>query len=453
MRVTLIYPSVGRKENTPYVRAWLMQPLSMALLASLMPPWVELRFYDDRLDEIPFDDPTDLVVISIETFTALRAYKIARQFRARCVPVVMGGYHATLLPDEVQREADAVVIGDAEPVWDQVLDDARNHRLQPLYDGLSRRVLSGLKPRRELFAGKPYQNITLVEFARGCNFKCDFCSITAFHGASQNHRPPREVAEEMVATGSRRFFIVDDNIVSQPSHARALCRELIPLKVRWVGQASIHISQDGELLDLMVESGCLGVLIGMESLDPANLRDMGKGWNLGGGGYEESLRRFREHGLAVYGTFVLGYDYDTRELIQRSVDFAREHQLFLAAFNHLVPFPGTPLYQRLEHEGRLLKPRWWLDPDSRVGDVSFRPKQLGPDELEELCLDARKQFYSWGSMGQRFWDRKANLRNPLMAGVYMGLNLQAHFDIDRRQGLRLGSGLSEWKAVDEPVSI
>src|SRR5450759_506852 len=134
MRVTLVYPSVGRKENTPYVRAWQMQPLSMALLASLMPPWVELRFYDDRLDEIPFDDPTDLVVISIETFTALRAYKIARQFRARCVPVVMGGYHATLLPDEVQREADAVVIGDAEPVWDQVLDDARNHRLQPLYD-------------------------------------------------------------------------------------------------------------------------------------------------------------------------------------------------------------------------------------------------------------------------------------------------------------------------------
>jgi radical SAM superfamily enzyme YgiQ (UPF0313 family) len=125
MRVTLIYPSVGRKENTPYVRAWQMQPLSMALLASLMPGWVELRFYDDRMEEIPFDEPTDLVAISVETFTALRAYKIARQFRERGVPVVLGGYHVTLLPEEARREADAIVIGDAEPIWPELLDDAR----------------------------------------------------------------------------------------------------------------------------------------------------------------------------------------------------------------------------------------------------------------------------------------------------------------------------------------
>jgi radical SAM superfamily enzyme YgiQ (UPF0313 family) len=453
MRLTLIYPSVGRKENTAYVRAWQMQPLSMALLASLTPPDVEVRFYDDRLDTIPFDEPTDLVAISIETFTALRAYKIARQFRARGVPVVMGGYHATLVPDEVRREADAVIVGDAEPVWRRVLEDAQRRLLEPLYSGLGRRELCGVRPRREIFAGKSYQNITLVEFARGCNFKCDFCSITAFHTASQNHRPAREVAAEMEATGSRRFFIVDDNIVSQPARVRELCRELIPLGVHWVGQASIHIAQDGELLDLMARSGCLGVLIGMESLDPANLRDMGKGWNLAGGGYADSLRRFREHGLAVYGTFIFGYDNDDRRVVQRSIDFAREQQLFLAAFNHLVPFPGTPLYRRLEREGRLLKPRWWLDPDSRVGDVSFRPRKMEPAELEELCLEARRQFYSWGSIWQRLWDRRANLRSPLMLGVYLGLNLEAHFDIDRRQGLRLGAGLSEWKAADEPIPV
>src|SRR6516162_2757481 len=173
MRLTLIYPSVGRKENKPYVRAWQMQPLSMALLASLTPSDIEVRFYDDRMEDIPFDEPTDLVAISVETFTALRAYKIARQFRARGVPVVMGGYHATLLPDEVQTEADAVVVGDAEPVWDQLLDDARRRRLQRVYDGRGRRVLHGIRPRRDVFAGKAYQNITLVEFARGCNFKCD----------------------------------------------------------------------------------------------------------------------------------------------------------------------------------------------------------------------------------------------------------------------------------------
>src|SRR5262245_61738268 len=210
MRLTLIYPSVGRKDNKPYVRAWQMEPLSMALLAGMTPAWVEVRFYDDRVDEIPFDEPTDLVAISVETFTALRAYKIARQFRARDIPVVMGGYHATLLPDEVAQEADAIVVGDAEPVWAEMLADARQRRLRRRYDGLSRRTLAGLRPRREVFAGKPYQKITLVEFARGCHFQCDFCSITAFHGASQNHRPACEVAAEMVATGSRRFFIVDD---------------------------------------------------------------------------------------------------------------------------------------------------------------------------------------------------------------------------------------------------
>jgi radical SAM superfamily enzyme YgiQ (UPF0313 family) len=453
MRVTLIYPSVGRKENTPYVRAWQMQPLSMAVLASLMPPDVDVRFYDDRLEEIPFDEPTDLAVATVETFTAMRAYKIARQFRARGVPVVMGGYHVTLLPEEARNEADAVIVGDAEPVWRQVLSDAGRRRLQPVYRGRSPRTLAGIRPRREIFRGKRYQNITLVEFARGCNFKCDFCSITAFHGASQNHRPAREVADEMAATGSRRFFIVDDNIVSQPAKARELCRALMPLRIGWVGQASIHIAQDRELLDLMVRSGCLGVLIGMESLDPANLHDMGKTWNLAGGSYGDSLRRFREHGLAVYGTFVFGYDNDDRRVVQQSIDFAREHRLFLAAFNHLVPFPGTPLYRRLEGEGRLLSPKWWLDPNGRVGDVTFRPKKMTPEGLQEMCLDARRQFYSWGSIVQRLRDPRANARTWMMLGVYLGLNLSAHYDIDRRQGLRLGAGLSEWEPIHEPVPV
>jgi radical SAM superfamily enzyme YgiQ (UPF0313 family) len=453
MRLTLIYPSVGRKENKPYVRAWQMQPLSMALLASLTPTDIEVRFYDDRMEEIPFDEPSDLVAISVETFTAQRSYKIARAFRARGVPVVIGGYHVTLIPDEAQREADSIVIGDAEPIWQQLLEDARHHRLQAVYRGPARRVLNDIRPRREIFQGKRYQNITLVEFARGCNFRCDFCSITAFHTANQNHRPARDVAAEMEATGSRRFFIVDDNIVSQPAKVRELCKELIPLKIGWVGQASIHIAQDDELLELMVESGCRGLLIGMESLDPANLRDMGKDWNLAGGGYAESLARFRKHGLAVYGTFVFGYDNDDQRVVQRSIDFAREQKLFLAAFNHLVPFPGTPLYRRLRDEGRLLTPSWWLDPGGRMGDVTFRPKRVSPEELQALCLDARRQFYGWGSIFERLCDLKANAGSLMMIGVYLGLNLGAHYDIDLRQGLQLGAGLSEWEPVHDSVSV
>jgi radical SAM superfamily enzyme YgiQ (UPF0313 family) len=450
MRLTLIYPSVGRKAGKPYVRAWQMEPLSMAVLAGLTPPEVDVRFYDDRMESIPYDDPTDLVAMSVETFTALRSYRIARRFRSRGVPVVMGGYHATLLPEEVKREADAIVLGDAEPVWTRLLDDARQGCLQQVYDGRGRRVLSDVRVRRSIFEGKHYQNVTLVEFARGCNFKCDFCSITAYHGASQNHRPPADVADEMSRSGSRRFFIVDDNVASQPEMVRRLSQVLRGRGLSWVGQASIHIAADEPLLESMAESGCKGVLIGMESLDPANLRDMGKEWNLACGGYDQSLARFRRHGLAVYGTFVFGYDHDDPGVVDRSVAFAREQKLFLAAFNHLVPFPGTSLYHRLEREGRLLSPRWWLDHDGRVGDVVFRPRRMSPQQLQAACLEARRKFYSWGSVMERACDGKANASSPLMAAVYLGLNVSAHFDIELRQGLRLGDS-HEPSPADDPI--
>jgi radical SAM superfamily enzyme YgiQ (UPF0313 family) len=443
MKATLIYPSVGRKPGKPYVRAWQMQPLSMAVLASLMPPDVETAFYDDRLEPIPFDELTDVVILSVETFTALRSYRIAAEFRARGVPVVMGGYHVTLNPHEAAEHADAIVVGDAEPAWPALIADARRRSLRPVYDGRLRRELCGVRPKREIFADRPYQNITLVEYARGCNFKCDFCSITAFHQAAQSHRPARDVAEEMERTGSRRFFIVDDNIVSQPTKARELCREIMPLRINWVGQASIHIAQDDELLEMLSASGCRGLLIGMESVNEANLRAMGKDWNTAQASYADSLRQFRKHGLAIYGTFVFGYDEDDWDVVRESVAFAREQKLFLAAFNHLVPFPGTPLYRRLREQGRLLTDPWWLDPAGRVGDVTFRPKRISAADLEAACLWARREFYNWSSIGERILDRRANASSIAMLGVFLGLNLSSHFDIDLRQGLQLGAGLGE----------
>jgi len=453
MKVTLIYPAVGRKEGKPYVRAWQMQPLSMAVLASLMPADVETTFFDDRMESINYDDPTDLVVISVETFTALRAYRIAAQYRQRGTSVVMGGYHVTLVPDEAGEHADAIVMGDAEPVWNQLISDARKGRLQEQYDGRGQRVLRDIRPDRTIFGSRNYQNITLVEYARGCNFKCDFCSITAFHKAAQSHRPARDVAQEMEETGSRRFFIVDDNVVSEPSKARELCRELTPLRINWVGQASIHIAQDDELLEMMAKSGCRGVLIGMESINQENLKDMGKDWNTAQMSYGESLQQFRKHGLAVYGTFVFGYDHDDWSVIRESVAFAREHKLFLAAFNHLVPFPGTPLYHRLKAQGKLLQDQWWLDSEGKVGDVTFTPTKISPEQLEEACLWARREFYGWGSMLQRIQDLAANAKNATMMGVYLGLNLSSHFDIDLRQGLQLGVGNYDTLGDHESIRV
>jgi radical SAM superfamily enzyme YgiQ (UPF0313 family) len=365
----------------------------------------------------------------------------------------MGCYHVTLLPEEAQQEADAIVVGDAEPVWYALIADARRGQLRPLYDGRGQRELVGVRPRRSIFADRPYQKITLVEYARGCNFKCDFCSITAFHRAAQSHRPARDVAREMEETGSRRFFIVDDNVVSQPTKARELCRELAPLGINWVGQASIHIAQDDRLLEMLAESGCCGLLVGMESLNAENLKAMGKDWNTAHASYEDSLRQFRRHGLAIYGTFVFGYDEDDWDVVRRSVEFAREQKLFLAAFNHLVPFPGTPLYRRLASQGRLLTNKWWLDSQGRVGDVTFRPTKMSPRDLQEACLWARREFYGWGSMWQRSLDRQANLSSLAMLGVYVGLNLGSHFDIDLRQGLQFGVGPNEPEDAHDSIPV
>lgn len=426
------------------MRAWQMEPLSMALLAGLTPPDVELRFYDDRMEAIPLDEPTDLVAISVETFTALRAYRLAKEFRDRGVRVLMGGYHVTLCPEEAREMADAIVIGDADQVWTQILADTQRGALQREYRATGKALsLQGLRPRREIFDGKDYQNLRLVEFARGCNFKCDFCSITAFHQAKQIHRPAKEVAAEIEAIGGKRFFIVDDNFVSQPEQARQLCRELIPLNISWVGQASIHIAHDTDLLKQMEASGCRGVLIGMESLNENNLRQMGKQWNTASGSYADSLRRFRDAGLAVYGTFVFGYDDDCADTISRSVEFACEQKLFLAAFNHLIPFPGTPLYRRLLDQGRLIKPKWWIDSDCRVGDVVFRPAKITADELQQACFDARREFFRSSSILRRMNDFRANLKNPVMAAIYLALNWQGRGDIELRQGLRLGEGAWE----------
>jgi radical SAM superfamily enzyme YgiQ (UPF0313 family) len=203
---------------------------------------------------------------------------------------------------------------------------------------------------------------------------------------------------------------------------------------------------------MLAASGCRGLLIGMESMNELNLRAMGKDWNTAQSNYNDSLRQFRKHGLAVYGTFVFGYDEDDWNVVRESVAFAREQKLFLAAFNHLVPFPGTPLYRRLREQGRLLADPWWLDPEGRVGDVTFRPKKVSAAELEAACLWARRRFYSWPSMCERLWDRQANASSLPMLAVFLGLNLGSHFDINLRQGLQLGAspdGLEQ----DEPIQV
>jgi len=445
MRLTLVHPCIGRRPGERYIRSWQMEPLPPATLAGLTPRDIDVRFYDDRMESIPYDEPTDLVAMSVETYTARRAYQIASEYRRRNVPVVMGGFHATLCPDEVAGFAEAVVVGEAEDVWPRLIDDARHGRLERVYRSPARPSLGGLRPDRRIFRGKRYLPIGLVEAGRGCHFSCDFCAVQAMFGNTQTRRPIDDVLSEVA--GLRReknlFFFVDDNITSNMRQAKEWLRALAALKVRWVSQASINAAHDEEFLDLLVKSGCQGVLIGFESLDPAALASMNKAFNTMRGGYEVALANLRRHGLRLYATFIFGYDTDTAASFARAVAFAKAHRFYIAAFNHLTPFPGTPLYTRLQSEQRLLYDAWWLDERYRYNMVPFRPAMMTPAELQRHCLGARREFYEWSSILRRGVDR-VNRANAFMFRNFFPINTMLRFDTNQRDGYPLGD--ASWQA-------
>lgn len=438
MRLTLVQPCVGRRPGEAYLRTWQMEPLSLAVLAGLTPPGVEVVLHDDRMEPIPFDAPTDLVAITVETYTARRAYQIASAYRARGVPVVMGGFHAMLQPDEVARHADSVLVGEAEELWPRVLDDWRHGRGERIYRAAARPRLGAVRPDRRIFRGKRYLPIGLVEAGRGCPYHCEFCAVHSAYGASRSPRPLDAVLADVVAARAERrlLFLVDDNVGSDLVEAKTLLRALAEVRAPWFSQCSIQAAHDEEFVALLAAAGCQGVLIGFETMDRDVLRSMGKSFN-GPREYASALANLRRHRIAVYGTFVHGYDQDTRESLAASVAFAREERLFLAAFAHLMPFPGTPLYRRLEQEGRLLFERWWLDPEYRFGRVAFRPARMAPEDVREACLEARRAFFSWASIARRAVE-PAHRRSPLMSFAYLFANVLHRAELSQRDGHALG---------------
>ena len=440
MRLTLVHPCIGRRRGQPYIRTWQMEPLAPATLAGMTPrgDGTVVKFYDDRTENIPYGEPTDLVAMSVETYTAKRSYQIASEYRRRGVPVVMGGFHPTLVPDEASEYAESIVVGEAEGLWPEVLRDFRSGRLRRVYKQARRPALTGLRPDRSIFEGKRYLPVGLVEAGRGCHLQCEFCAIQAYFKNTQTRRPADEIIEEIRRIKKPLIFFVDDNITSNMEQAKEFFRKLIPLKIRWVSQASINAAHDEEFLRLIKASGCQGLLIGFETLNPENLKRMRKSFNMMKGGYEKALENLRRHEIRLYVTFILGYDEDNGDTLRETLEFAQRHKFYIVAFNHLTPFPGTPLYKRLEKEGRLLYDRWWLDPGYRYGMVPFAPRGITAQEVKDRCIEARQGFYGFRSIFQRGLDFKVNSKNWFMWSHFFSINLLFRSEVLQRKDFPLG---------------
>jgi len=432
-RITLLRPNMGDYRSTDG-----LPPMSMSILAARTPDDVEVVFYDDKIEVIPEDDKPDLVAITVETFTARRAYELAERYRHRGVTVVMGGYHPTFLPDEALQHADTIVTGDAEGAWEQLLTDFKHDRLQSIYSGGTTVSMSDFRVDKSIFIGKKYMPVEPIQYSRGCRFSCDFCSIRAFYKDSLRVRPAQQIFEELQTLNRRKLvFFVDDNLFSSRTELDALLSAITPLGLRWSCQISIDVARDESLLDKMAVAGCVFVLIGFESLSRENLIQMGKRWNHVAGDYQQVVRKLHQRKIAVYGTFVFGYDFDTLDSIDQSLEFALEAKLEIANFNPLTPTPASPLYERLKQEGRLISPEWWLDPKYRYGHPIFRPKLMDPEDFAQKCFDAKKSFYSWRSICRRVLGTEAGIQ-PFRTGIVSLANLISRREIYRKQYRPLG---------------
>jgi radical SAM superfamily enzyme YgiQ (UPF0313 family) len=390
--------------------------LSITTLAAITPPGVEIVIQDENLQEICFEG-FDLAAISIMTPLAVRGYEIADSFRNRGTKVIMGGFHATWLPDEAGSHADAVMIGEADSVWQTIIADAMANRLKERYTPSEISDFRGLPPaRRDLLRKDGYFFTNTIQTTRGCPFDCDFCSVTAFYGNTYRCRPLEDIEREIqaISGGSNFIFFVDDNITGNPGHAKKLFELLKRYNFRWLSQTSITFADNPELLKLAQESGCHGMFIGFETLTQEGLNSLNKKFNKAAN-YADSIKRIQDHGIGIQGSFIFGYDWDTRASFDTVVNFTEKTKLDSSLFTILTPYPGTRVFSRMMEEGRILTTDW---SKYDMAHVVFKPKNMTVEELQEGYLEANRQFYSWGSMFKRLpaWRRSLMVFGPMNWG-------------------------------------
>lgn len=416
-----------------------MKPLLFGIIKSLTPAEYDIDFIDERAEKLPDEIDSDIIAFSVETYTAKRAYILAKKYKTEHNTIVMGGFHASVMSDEMLRYADVVFVGDAEDTWDSFLADYKKGSVQKKYVSQEKAPLHALKEDVSVYKHN-YYGIGVYQISRGCKFDCDFCSIKTMYKCVRR-KTADMIVEELKRAGEKVIFFVDDNLFYDRESAIELFDKLAPLKKKWACQISMDVAKDEELLIKMKKAGCFLVLMGFESLNPESLKEMHKAANVTAD-YEAVIKTIYKHGLLIYGTFVLGCDGDGVDVFEKTYDFAVKNKIAVTNFNPLIPMPGTKIYQRLDEEGRLLYKKWWLSDKYRYGETAFRPNNMTPLQLQEGCLDIRTRFYSAGCILKRLFGNPIHL-HPLNLFVFVLANLISHREIHKKQGQLLGGILNE----------
>jgi radical SAM superfamily enzyme YgiQ (UPF0313 family) len=371
--------------------------MALSILASLTPESIEIKITDELIEDIDLSAGPDLVALSVNTTNAPRAYELAEHFRKKGSKVIMGGIHPSCMPEEALRYADSVVVGEAEPLWHDIVSDFQRGRLKGLYKSEDFSDMSAVpKPKWKLLNNKRYFVPRTFQVSRGCPHGCSFCSSTRFFGRHYRFRPVKKIVDEIKDYPKRFLVFVDDNIVGSHDYARELFLAFKPLKKRWVAQASIDIARDESLLKYASDSGCAGLLIGFESIRYSNKKDVKKLRDPYE--YAEMIRLIRSHRIGVHGSFVFGFEEDTEEIFNDTVDFVFQNKLEVANYCKLTPFPGTELFETMKREGRLLTFDW-----SKYDryHLVFRPKHIDIRRFYILTDDAYRRTYSLSSIVRR----------------------------------------------------
>lgn len=426
MKILLIQP--WHKSDNSYRSKYSFlisyAPLTLATLAALIPKELnaEVDVCDEMVDKIDkyIKKDYDLVAITLQTSAAIKSYELAKIFKDKGSYVVMGGYHPTYMPDEALEHADTVIVGAAEYAWPRFLKDFKKNKPKRLYDIQGVKGKDIVPPDRSVIPKRKYLKYPAVLANRGCPNHCDFCVISEMW-RSCNPRPIKNVIEEIKSLNSKMIIFFDPNFFAIRDYAIELMQELKKLHIRWSGSATINCAFDEELMELAEESGCKGLLVGLESLNSQTLKKNKKGFN-DPNKYKEAIEIMHKHKIAVNGCFVLGLDGDTEELLLSLPKQINYLNLNLARFSVLTPVPNSPLYKKLESEGRILTTDW----SKYTQHIAvFKPKNMSKERLEQIYRQVWKETYSWKNIFKRVHSLKNNTFGEKM--ICLGANIGFKF--------------------------